>query len=298
MPDTIPGEYRSEANGVINMMSGIGLIASTLALAPLIDRNQNLPFLASGVCIIAAVLVLLIFVREKRPEDYEASEQKKSPIASIKEAFSGISAENGERDYSCARILVSLFFWFLAYEGAKPFLGLYLVEVMGTSAGNAALAQGVAGIASVIMAVPSGYIAHRVGRRRCIRVCLVFLALVLFLIPLAGLLNLGPAKGLLVFLALLFFYGIFWMGVVVNSFPMLWQMAVYGNIGVYTGLYYTFSQSAAILAPPVTGLIIDIAGFAGIFIFGGVCMLAAWVIMAGVKSGESGGASEKVHTRP
>ncbi|WP_349629684.1 MFS transporter [Breznakiella homolactica] len=43
MPDTIPGEYRSEANGVINMMGGIGLIAGTLVLAPLIGINEQIP---------------------------------------------------------------------------------------------------------------------------------------------------------------------------------------------------------------------------------------------------------------
>jgi MFS family permease len=57
-------------------------------------------------------------------------------------------------------------------------------------------------------------------------------------------------------------------------------------MGIYTGLYYTFSQGAAILAPPVTGLIIDLAGFWGIFIFGSLCMLAAWFTMGGVKAGE------------
>ncbi|MFQ3547939.1 MAG: MFS transporter, partial [Termitinemataceae bacterium] len=78
-----------------------------------------------------------------------------------------------------------------------------------------------------------------------------------------------------------------WIGVVVNSFPMLWQMATYDNMGIYTGLYYTFSQSAAISAPPITGAIIDLGGYPGIFIFGSLCMLTAWIIMGGVKKGEA-----------
>ncbi|GHU25820.1 MFS transporter [Spirochaetia bacterium] len=282
MPDTIPGEFRSEANGVINMMAGIGLIIGTLVLAQLMKINDNVPFFAAGICIFIAVAILLIFVRERLPEGEEV--EKNVPVfQSIKEVFS-------TGDSSVPRILISLFFWFMAYEGAKPFLGLYLVESMGADESNAALAQGMAGISSVIMAVPAGYLAHKFGRRRFIRVSLIFCALILFLIPVVGLvaarLSLSSALSLILFLLLMFLYGAVWIGIVVNSFPMLWQMASFGTIGVYTGLYYTFSQSAAILAPPVTGAIIDLGGYPGIFIFGGICMLIAWFTMGGVKSGE------------
>jgi MFS family permease len=316
MPDTIPGDYRSEANGVINMMGGIGLIVSTLVLARLTgvpsplgaffagDLPWALPFNIASLCIIAAALVLLVFVREKLPEKNAGSEEKVPVLRSIRRIFSGetpdgvpvLAGEAGKtggkprKDTSVARILLSIFFWFTAYEGAKPFLGLFLVETMGVSGENAALAQGVAGISSVIMAVPCGCLAHRLGRRRFIRVSLVCLAVILALIPACGFLGLraglGPSAALGIFLTLMFLYGAVWIGVTVNSFPMLWQIADFGNMGIYTGLYYTFSQGAAILAPPVTGLIIDLAGFRGIFIFGSLCMLAAWFTMGGVRAGE------------
>jgi Na+/melibiose symporter-like transporter len=294
MPDTIPGDYRSEANGVINMMGGLGLIVSTLLLARLMERRllpsfpaESLPFGIASLAILLAVLVLLCFVREKLPEEKENAGEKTPVFTALREVFS--SRENG----SVLRILISLFFWFTAYEGAKPFLGLYMVDVLGVSEGNAALAQGVAGISSVAMAVPAGYLAHRMGRRRFIRWSLALLALILLCIPPAGMIGaragLGPGGVLVLFLVLMFLYGAVWIGVVVNSFPMLWQMAGFGTMGIYTGLYYTFSQSAAILAPPVTGLIIDLSGYGGIFIFGGICMIAAWFTMGGVKAGEPQG---------
>jgi MFS family permease len=292
MPDTIPGDYRSEANGVINMMGGLGLIFSTLVLTRLVGAAglpaafppTAPPFLVSSVCIFIAVLVLLFFVREKVPE--KTAEEEKIPLfTSIRQVLSG-------GDSGVLRILVSLFLWFTAYEGAKPFLGLYMVETMGVPQGNAALAQGAAGISGVVMAVPAGYLAHRLGRRRFIRLSLVLLALILFLIPCGGFFGvkagLGVSGSLVLFLILMFLYGVVWIGVVVNSFPMLWQMASFGTMGIYTGLYYTFSQSAAILAPPVTGIIIDLAGYGGIFVFGGICMLAAWLVMGGVRTGEPG----------
>ncbi|GHV82175.1 MFS transporter [Spirochaetia bacterium] len=296
MPDTVPGEFRSEANGVINTMGGIGLIVGTLALTRLMNRGEGLPFTVAGGCIILAVIILLLFVKE-RPEyrsktpgaDASEAEEKVPMFKSIKIAF---SAKDGEGKASVPRILLSLFFWFMAYEGVKPFLGLYLVEEVGVAESNAALAQGIAGISSVIMAIPAGYLAHKMGRRRYIRLCLILLTAVLLAIPVSGAIAVGRGFSLngrlILFLILMFCYGAVWIGIVVNSFPMLWQMADSKTMGIYTGLYYTFSQSAAILAPPVTGAIIDLSGYPGIFIFGGICMLAAWWIMSGVSAGEAG----------
>jgi MFS family permease len=293
MPDTVPGEFRSEANGVINTMGGLGLIVGTLGLTRLMTRSEGLPFTVAGLFIVLAVVILFLFVRE-RISDEDAAEERIPVLKSIRQAFS--AKENGG-DSSAPRILVSLFFWFIAYEGVKPFLGLYMVEALGAAESNAALAQGVAGISSVLAAIPAGYLAHRLGRRRYIRLCLCALAAILVLIPVSGALavarGLSPNGRFILFLALMFCYGAFWMGVVVNSFPMLWQMARFGTIGVYTGLYYTFSQAAAILAPPITGALIDLSGYPGIFILGGICMLVAFFIMGGVRAGEagSGGAS-------
>jgi MFS family permease len=255
--------------------------------------SENLPFLIAGIGIIIAVIILFAFVREGKQEQIE--EETKIPLlSSIKEVFFAKKESEGKsRDSSVPRILFSLFFWFMAYEGAKPFLGLYLVDSLKTAETNATLAQGLAGISSVILAIPAGYLAHRLGRKKFIRLSLIILAVILILIPVSGFFTLksrGSTAGVLIlFLILMFLYGALWIGVVVNSFPMLWQMANFGNIGVYTGLYYTFSQSAAILAPPITGAIIDIGGYQGIFIFGSLCMLIAWVIMGGVSAGEAAG---------
>ncbi|MDR3276348.1 MAG: MFS transporter [Treponema sp.] len=284
MPDTIPGDYRSEANGVINMMGGVGAIIGTLGLAQLMKISEGLPFTVAGGCIILAVVVLLLFVREKLPEKTAAAEKPVPVFKAVKMAF---TAGNS----SVPRILIALFCWFLGYEGVKPFLGLYMVEVLGVAASNAALAQGIVGVASVAFAVPVGYFAHKLGRKRYIRLCLVLVTVILLLVPactiLARSLGMGPAGLLVLCLGLLFLFGAFWIGITVNSFPMLWQLADFGNMGIFTGLYYTFSQSAAIVAPPITGLIIDLGGYQGIFVFSGLCMLAAWFVMRGVSAGEA-----------
>lgn len=68
MPDIIPGDLRSEANGVINTMGGIAAIVGTIGLARLMDVSITLPgrgptdnilaFPVASALVIVAVLLL------------------------------------------------------------------------------------------------------------------------------------------------------------------------------------------------------------------------------------------------
>lgn len=292
MPDIVPGEFRSEANGVINTMGGIASIVGTLGLARLMDLDivlpvlgptkGRLPFPVAGALVVAAVVLLFAFVRER--DSGEAAAERRVPL---RESLAAIA---GGPDKSALLILASLFLWFLGYQGVLPFIGKYSIEVLGVSQGLAAFAAGMVGIAYALFAIPSGYVAHRIGRKRTIRFALaaltVLVSLLFFLDPLAEALGLSGMPKVYLFWGILFFFGLFWVTVVTNSFPMLWQMSRYGNVGIYTGLYYTFSQGAAILSPPLTGGLIDLAGYRGIFAFCAFCMAAAFTVMGFVRAGE------------
>ncbi|MDQ7796800.1 MAG: MFS transporter, partial [Spirochaetia bacterium] len=291
MPDTIPADYRSEANGVINTMGGIASIVGTIGLARLMDLDiklpllgntkDRLPFPLAGLFVVLAIILLFVFIREKKPDQTETREQKIPMI----ESFRNVAAQ---KDKSALYILISLFLWFLGYQGVLPFIGKYSVDVLKTSSGTAALAAGMVGIAYAIFALPSGYVAHRVGRKKTIRASLLVISIltaILFVHPWLTAAMPGSLK-LASFWAIMFLFGIFWVSIITNSFPMLWQMAEWGTIGIYTGLYYTASQAAAILAPILTGLIIDVFGYSGIFLFCTVCMLAARFVMGKVTKGE------------
>lgn len=51
--------------------------------------------------------------------------------------------------------------------------------------------------------------------------------------------------------------GFGWAMVNVNSLPMIVDMTTEEKVGGYTGLYYFFSMSANIIAPPLAGVFID-----------------------------------------
>ena len=297
MPDTIPGEFRSEANGIINTMGALGAIISTVGLARLMDLDialpvfgrtkDSIPFPIAGVFVVIATALVFAFVREK--DSTEISKEAKVPL------IKSLRAIAGEQDKSALWILLALLFWFLAYQGILPFIGKLCKEVFEVkSNGLAALPASMVAIAQTLFAIPSGYIAHRIGRRTAIRSALIVLMGIMVLVailssPLGAPLGVGLRFNLL--LALMFVFGVFWITIVTNSFPMLWQMATFGTIGVYTGLYYTFSQTAAISAPPITGAIIDMFGYPGIFIFAAACEFAAFMIMGKVSKGEAGDAA-------
>jgi MFS family permease len=298
MPDIVPAALRSEANGVINTMGGIAAITGTIGLSRLMDVSltlpligdtaRKLPFLLSGCLVLAATLLLFLFVREKTVREKTGTpppqeEHKPGIISSLLTVFKDrTSTARG----GAPLLLFALFFWFLGYQGILPFLTMYTRDILGVSEGTAGLSPGMFASAYAIFAIPSGYLAHRIGRGRTIRAALALMILICVLLflhqPMSG--SLPPFAALASFWTLLFCMGIFWVAVTTNSFPMLWGMATHETIGLYTGLYYTFSQAAAILAPPLTGFLIDICGFRSLYAFGAVCMSAALLCMKHLKT--------------
>lgn len=293
MPDIVPADLRSEANGVINTMGGLATILGTILLARLMNVyiplggekvNNILAFPVASIFVVVAVILLFIFVKEpKQPKEVE--KEKKEPL------WKSMKAIFAEDEKSALFILLSLLCWFVAYQGILPFVGQYSVEVLKTSSGTASLAAGMVGVAYAIFAVPSGRFAHKHGRKKTIRMALFAIVIVLVLVSIHGfaLSNVDGKPGALwlySFWALLFLFGVFWVTIVTNSFPMLWQMADYKTIGIYTGVYYFFSQLAAILSPTIAGAVIDIAGYPALFIYGIVFMAIAFFLMNHVHRGE------------
>jgi len=301
MPDIIPGEIRSEANGVINTMGGIATIVGTLFLARLMNVKLDLPkygptdsilaFPVASVLVVVAVILLFLFVKEKNANySAKAAKERVPIIKSLKMIF-------GEKDKSAFFVLLSLLFWFIGYQGVLPFVGLYSKNILRTSPANEALAAGMVGVSYAIFAIPSGIVAHKIGRRKTIRGALIGIMTVLVLIFAHNVFMTNPEATpagsyapmditLISFWLLMFVFGTFWVTVITNSFPMLWQMADYANMGIYTGLYYFFSQLASIIAPPITGALIDTFGYGTLFLFAAACMLVAFFLMSKVTRGE------------
>ena len=81
--------------------------------------------------------------------------------------------------------------------------------------------------------------------------------------------------------------GIAWATINVNSFPMVVEMCRGGDVGKYTGFYYTASMAAQTITPYLSGLLMDNAGLTALFPYATVFTALAFVTMLFVRHGDS-----------
>ena len=288
MPDITPSPFRSQANGIINFMGGVGAIIAFLVGASLYEINPAYPFwLGSGLVILAAVLVLL-FVREPK-EITSESEEKPALLASLGQVIR-------EKEKSALLILLAIFAWFVAFNAVEAFFTLYAVNHLRLPEADGSRLLGQLSLIFVIFALPSGYIGSRIGRRVTIMagITLMFISLsLLYFLPIATLtteltklpvLGVVPVTGLVLMLI-----GLAWSLININSLPMVVDMTDAARIGTYTGLYYLFSTLAAIAGPNINGWIIQLTGknYQNVMLAAPTFIVLAFVLMIGVRRGEA-----------
>ena len=297
MPDVTPSEKRSQANGIINFMGGIGTIIALQTGGMLYQLSPAFPFWLGSVLVVIAALIVFLFIRE--PKAYEQShEPQPSMLASLREILS-------DRDKSGTRILFAIFFWFLGYSAVETFFTLYAQEHLGIDAGDGATLLSVFPLFFVLFAIPSGFIAARIGRRVAISFGLIVVSIILALfyilpaatlltplspLPLVGIpLTEGGPRMLTMAGVMLIFGGIGWAFVNINSLPMVVELTTAARIGTFTGLYYLFSTLSAIVGPNVNGWAITFTGnnYNVIMLIAPFFMLTALVLMLGVRRGEA-----------
>ena len=287
MPDITPSRFRSQANGIINLMGGLGTIIASLVGSTLYEINVNFPFWMGSALTILAALLVFIFIKE--PKTYEEKEKQPNMFASLSELAR-------DKDKSGMRILFAIFFWFLSYQGVESFLTLYATKHLGIPEGDAGRMSGHMGIFFVLFAIIAGIIGSRLGRRKTISIGIVGMGLLVLLIALlpvdflkTELVKL-PALGMIRVVNLfLMAAGITWSFININSLPMVVDLTVAARIGTFTGLYYLFSTLAAIIGPNLNGLIVQLAGnnYGMVMVIAPVFLVVALILMLGVKKGEA-----------
>lgn len=288
MPDITPSKFRSQANGVINFMGGIGSIIAFLVGATLYEKNPNYPFWLGSALVIMSSLLVLLFIRE--PKEFEIStEARPSLFKALKDLFE-------EKEKSPLRILAAIFFWFIAYNAIEAFFTLYAVKHLNLPVGDASRLLGQLSLIFVIMALPSGYIGGRFGRRKTIMTGVFIMGSAILSMYLL------PTSTLTVFFAklplignfysvsiVLMIAGFSWALININSLPMVVDMTDDVHIGTFTGLYYMSSTMAAIIGPNLNGWIVELSGnnYSLMMLFSPIFMALAFIMMAGVRRGEA-----------
>lgn len=296
MPDITPSAFRSQANGIINFMGGIGSIIALQTGGMLYKISPNFPFWMGSALVLLAALVVYLFIEE--PKDYEQAEQQPGLLASLREVFA-----NEEK--SGLRLLLAIFFWFVGYSAVETFFTLYAKNRLGLDVGDGATLLSVLPLFFVLSAIPAGFLGSRIGRRMTIAIGLIMLIIMLILVyitpvealltgiaplPLVGIpLAEGGARMLTLAGVLLIFGGIGWAFVNINSLPMVVDLTGAARIGTFTGLYYLFSTLSAIAGPNLNGWAVQLANnnYNVIMIISPVFMAIALWLMLGVRRGEA-----------
>jgi maltose/moltooligosaccharide transporter len=287
MPDITPSPFRSQANGVINFMGGVGAIISFLGGAALYRINPAFPFWMGSFLVILATVLVFIFIKE--PKSYSESAEEPNIWQSLVEVYK-------DPDKSAFRILLAIFFWFLGYTAIEAFFTLYAVKHLGMAEADGVSLLGQLSLIFVIFALPAGYLGGRFGRRKTIIAGILILGsvmLAMFFLPPSILtikLTRLPVLGLVpVVGALLMLAGAGWAFININSLPMVVDMTGPSRIGTFTGLYYLFSTLSAIAGPNVNGWVIQLTGsnYNNIMIVAPIFMVVALILMSGVRRGEA-----------
>ncbi len=296
MPDITPSAYRSQANGIINFMGGLGAIIAFLGGSALYRMNPAFPFWLGSVLVVLAAILVFIFIKE--PKEYvEQTKEDISLISSLKEILH-------DADRSALRVLLAIFSWFVAYNAIEAFFTLYANKHLGLEEADGARLLGQLSLIFVLFAIPSGYIGSKIGRRKTIMsgIALITVAMwLMYFLPASLLITIigkAPVLGTIPIIGILLMVaGFAWSLININSLPMVVDMTDAIHLGTYTGLYYLFSTLAAIAGPNINGWLVQLSGnnYNNVMLLAPLFMVVAFFLMIGVKRGEAVPATEPLH---
>ncbi|HKJ27653.1 MAG TPA: MFS transporter [Anaerolineales bacterium] len=270
--DLFKSNERSQANGIINLMGGIGAAIALLGGGSLANAlGRTAPFVGGAIIMLFALSVALIYVKEPEKIQAKAEAVKSSVWDNLKEVWSGEN-KNG------LFVLIAILFWFMGYEALQTGLSSFGVYSLGLKAGDAAMMTTLFAGSFLLFALPSGLIAGRIGRKNTITIGLVGL------VTLFGL-GFLIVTNLITFGIILFLGGFCWALVNVNSLPMVYDYGDENKIGAYTGLYYFSSQSAAVLGPVLSGVLVESMGsnYRWLWVFSTLFMFLALMSIRAIK---------------
>ena len=286
MPDVTVKPLRSKGNAIINLTGTAGAIA-VLGLGAVFGTSSDIAMTYLGYILsviglmILGLVIFLITVRERKwaaemeedtvrlgleePANEEASESRRLSRAELR---------------SLLLILASVALWYIGYNSITSKYSVYATNVLGFDFNITLI---IAQAAAIVSYIPVGIISSHVGRKKAILAGVIMLASAFF----AGIF-IGRTSPEPIMYAVFSLAGIGWATINVNSFPMVVELARGGDVGKYTGYYYTASMAAQVVAPILSGVLYDKLGMEyTFFAFGTVFVMFSFVTMLMVKHGDS-----------
>lgn len=286
MPDVTLKPLRSKANAVINLMGsagGILVLVLGMVFATSAVRNSLMSY-TGYFAVIAAIMLaaLVVFMLTVRENEWAAEMQQQSVELGLEDKE---EAATGERKLSVDEVksliflLLSIVLWFFGYNAVTSKYSVYASNILHKDYNLTLI---IAQAAAIISYLPVGFIASRVGRKKTILAGVVMLTAAFTTASF-----MSAESPTMLMNAMFALAGIAWATINVNSFPMVVEMCSGGNVGKYTGFYYTASMAAQVATPMLSGLLMDRMGMHVLFPYAAVFTALAFVTMLFVRHGDS-----------
>lgn len=286
MPDVTLKPLRSKANAVINLMGsagGILVLVLGMVFATSAVRNSLMSYIGYFAVIAAIMLAaLVVFMLTVRENEWAAEMQQQSVELGLEDKE---EAATGERKLSVDEVrsliflLLSIVLWFFGYNAVTSKYSVYASNILHKDYNLTLI---IAQAAAIISYLPVGFIASRVGRKKTILAGVVMLTAAFTTASF-----MSAESPTMLMNAMFALAGIAWATINVNSFPMVVEMCSGGNVGKYTGFYYTASMAAQVATPMLSGLLMDRMGMHVLFPYAAVFTALAFVTMLFVRHGDS-----------
>ena len=298
MPDVTPKPLRSKGNAVINLMGALGGVFTLGVTGFLVFKGESgrqdysLLFLAVGLLMAVSVAAVALTIKEKKLAkeaadlDPAAEPEPSSPDA-VSNRPKGWASLPKDMRKSLLLILCSVFFWFMGYNAVTTAFTKYVGVSWGDGVRDASEYLAVASrylmiatVGAVISFLPVGFLSTRFGRKRVIQGGVLLLAACFG----AGALyqNLHPT-----IYGMFALVGVAWAMINVNSYPMVVEISKSGDVGKFTGYYYTFSMAAQIVTPIVSGVLLQHVGYWTLFPYAALMVVCSFATISLAKHGDS-----------
>ena len=285
MPDVTVKPLRSKANAIINLTGTAGgILVLVLGMVFATSKNHYMQYTPYVIAVCAIMLTgLIVFLLSvKEPRWAQEMEEDSARLGlSDAPAEDGVTRKLSRAELrSLLLILASVALWFIGYNSITSKYSVYATNILGFDFNFTLI---IAQAAAIVSYIPVGIIASKIGRKKTILAGVVILASAFFI----GNFITSSTPELIMY-PVFILAGIGWATINVNSFPMVVELARGGDVGKYTGYYYTASMAAQIVAPILSGFLYDLIGMRYVFFaFGTVFVALAFVTMFFVKHGDA-----------
>lgn len=293
MPDLTPNKLRSKGNAIINLMGAVGGVYTLIMIKVLVGKGERPSyvalFLSVAILMVVSIVILVITIREKKikaqvEQEVKAYEKENQLVVETEDTVEAENAQSTAMPKEVKRsmifLLLSVFLWFAAYNAVTTAFSRYTKVVWHLEGGGFADCLMVATVAAILSYIPIGNISSKIGRKKTILGGIVLMSLCY-----AAAIFVGSYHPLInVAFALI---GIGWAAINVNSYPMVVEMSKGCDIGKFTGTYYTFSMTAQIFTPILSGFLLEKISYRSLFPYAVVFSVLAFVTMLQVKHGDT-----------